>query len=137
MVTGNCSVWISSSSDLKFVNFRLSATNFESFSWSLEHFSSQLVRTILVTKYHLCNAYTNYFLVVWDFQNFKGMRGQRVRVEKFNKCWILDLCLDRELKNVHSFRINFNPFCLVHAAVWEKKRVWQVPLRTSESGTVW
>ena len=46
-------VWINCSSDLKnFANSWPSASNFKSFSRSLEHFFSQYARTILVTKYH-------------------------------------------------------------------------------------
>ena len=46
-------VWVNYSSDLEiFQNSRPSALNFKSFSWLLEHFFSQQVRTILVTKYH-------------------------------------------------------------------------------------
>ena len=46
-------VWINCSSDLKnFEKSRPSASNFKSFSRSLEIFFSQQVRTILVTKYH-------------------------------------------------------------------------------------
>ena len=46
-------VWINCSSDLKnFANSQPSASNFKSCSLSLEHFFSQLIRTILATKYH-------------------------------------------------------------------------------------
>jgi hypothetical protein len=45
-------VWINYFSDLKnFANSQPSVSNFKSFSWSLEHFFSQWVKTILVTKY--------------------------------------------------------------------------------------
>ena len=45
--------WMNCSIDLKnFANSRPLASNFKRFFQSLEHFFSQLVRAILVTKYH-------------------------------------------------------------------------------------
>ena len=46
-------VWVNCSSDLKsFANSGPTVSNLETFSQSIEHFFSQEVRSILVTKYH-------------------------------------------------------------------------------------
>ena len=67
-----------------FENSRPSTSNFESFSRSLEQFFSQLVRTILVTKYHFyisidrrfvsivpLKANLIIFSILWTIQNFE------------------------------------------------------------------
>ena len=78
------SVWINCSTNLKnFANYRPSASNFQSFSRSLEQFFSQWVRTILLTKYHF-GFLTFWLLIKRYFEIPNTSKRIRWEVSKWN-----------------------------------------------------